>query len=72
VATETLKDLERQSGRTSSVKMNSTKQSSRKSERDNKIIADLQHRRKKTDVTLFANASFNGGVFLNAVPGQSI
>jgi len=52
--------------------MNSTKQSSRKSERDNKIIADLQHRRKKTDVTLFANASFNGGVFLNAVPGQSI
>jgi hypothetical protein len=37
-----------------------------------RVFNDFQHNRKKTDVTLFANASFNGGVFLNAVPGQSI
>lgn len=55
-----------------SVRTNSVKTKSRRSERAEKIIVDSQHWRKKTDVTLFANASFNGGVFLNAIPGQSI
>lgn len=66
-ATETVREVEKESVRTNSVKVKS-----RKSERGDKIIVDNQHWRKKTDVTLFANASFNGGVFLNAIPGQSI
>lgn len=28
--------------------------------------------RKRTDIALYANAAFRGGVFLNTVPGQSI
>lgn len=34
--------------------------------------ADKKFNRVKTDVTRFVNAAFNGGVFLNGIPGQSI
>ncbi|OMJ84998.1 hypothetical protein SteCoe_13771 [Stentor coeruleus] len=33
---------------------------------------DKKYNRVKTDVTRFVNAAFNGGVFLNGIPGQSI
>ena len=31
-----------------------------------------KYNRKKTDLTMFANATFTGGVFVNGFPGQSI
>ena len=36
------------------------------------LNTDKTYHRRKTDVTLFANAAFCGGVFKNAIPGQSI
>ena len=63
------KNKSRSSYRTASVKESRV---SGRSRREPKVLADYQYHRKKTDVTLFANATFNAGVFLNAVPGQSI
>ena len=58
------------SGRCSSVKETESRRQSRKSNvRKDEAV---QFKKKKTDITMFANASFNGGVFVNPVPGQSI
>lgn len=35
-------------------------------------IRKEKYNRRKTDLTMFANATFTGGVFVNGFPGQSI
>lgn len=44
-----------------------------KKKKDEGVMKKQQRFNKtKTDITLFANATFNAGVFSNAVPGFSI
>ena len=38
----------------------------------NTVPQNAAYHRKKTDLTLYANATFSGGVFLNSIPGQSV
>ena len=62
---------------------NSSKQSYRKAARPvmpfasdpTKFYENIRkdkYNRKKTDLTQYANATFQGGVFVNGLPGQSI